>query len=430
MRIPFRSQAIAILNAMSKRWRIDAHYFARNSFWVLLGQVVGFLRGLVTGYLVPRFFDQEVYGEYQFILSAMGIIGVFGLSGLVTPVARAWSRGDSFSLNAVTRKQLLAASVGSFALLAAIPLLGRFGKAELWPLFAVAALLFPLPPVAAVRYGAYTIGKARFDIALRTNAVWSAATIVATAAIIAFHQSALLMLVASVTIPPIAYLWMARRFPDAGDDEKTSAGIVRYGLKLTLASLPADLAWYLDKLLISHFFGLNQLALFSVALIIPEQAKNFTKQFFPVAFAKQAAAVDTPETRRKLSHAVGAGTAVFVVGIAAYVLVAPLAMPLLFPQYDARQLTILTCAAAAMIVANPATLFAQYLEAQGMLRQIRISQWTAAAVFAVALCALIPTMGLLGAIVARGLFRGTYAGLSWWFVHSAPYRERGAAVVA
>lgn len=422
MRFPFRSAVGSFLSAVGKRFHIDAHYFAKSSFWILLSQAVGFAKGLVTGYIVARFFDQGVYGEYQFILSVMGVLGVFGLAGLATPVARAWSRKESFSLNTITRHQALCASVGSLILLGYIPFLGRFGKEELWPLFVAAALLFPLPPVAGTRFGAYTIGAARFDIALKANVIWSAITIVLTLLIVAYWQAALPMLVVSVAIPPIVYLCMARSFPRSGGDEENTATIIRYGWGLTFASLPADLAWYLDKLLISHFFGLNQLALFSVALIIPELAKNFTKQFFPVAFSKQASAVDAPPTRRKLTRAILAGTAVMAVGIACYVAVAPFAMPLLFPQYDPVQLTALTSVAALMIITNPATLFAQYLEAQGMIRETRISQWSAAVAFALSLFALIPTMGLMGAVIARGVFRAVYVGCSWWFVRTMPVR--------
>lgn len=423
MRYPFRSQIAAALSAIGIRWKFDAHYFAKNSFLVLLGQGVGFLRGIVSGYLVARFFEQETYGQYQFMLSIMGMLAVFSIPGMATPVARAWSKNEPFSIDAITRHQVMVGSIGSLLLLGAIPFLGLYGKADLWPLFVAAAIIFPVPSIAMVRFGSYTVGKARFDIALRANVAWSLISIVCTTSIILFNQSALLMLVVATLAPPIVYLWMGRNFtPTASKDPEDSAKIVRFAWRLTFASLPADLTWYLDKLMISHFFGLNQLALFSVALIIPEQVKIFTKQFFPVAFSKQASIVDSRESRRKLTQAVLAGTAVFSVGAVAYALVSPVLMALLFPQYDTAQLSLLTSVAAISVVTNPASLFGQYLEAQGMIRETRIAQWSAAGFFAVALVTLIPAFGLLGAVLARGVFRIAFVGLSAWFVHRAPYK--------
>jgi len=420
---PLKEPIASAITAFGKKWKIDAHYFAKNSFLVLIGQAIGFLRGIVSGYLVARFFDQTVYGEYQFMLSIMGMIAVLGIPGMATPVARAWSRGEPFSVAAVTRHQFLVAIIGSGLLLAAIPFLDMYGKADLWPLFLAAAILFPLPPIAMVRFGSYAVGKARFDISLRANVVWSSISVVLTTLIILFHQSALLVLVVAVATPPLVYLWMGRHFrPPMVEGRDESGNIIRFAWKLTIASLPADLAWYVDKLMISHFFGLNQLALFSVAILIPEQAKVFTKQFFPVAFAKQAAIVDSRATRLKLLQAVLAGTAVFAVGIAVYVLLCPFVIPFLFPNYDASQLVFLTSVAAATLITNPASLFAQYLEAQGMIRETRIAQWGAAAVFLVLLGMLIPTMGLLGAIVARGGFRFAFVGAAAWYAMRSPIR--------
>lgn len=421
MRYPFKASIAAAITSAGKRWKFDAHYFAKNSFLVLVGQGVGFLRGIVSGYLVARFFDQTVYGEYQFMLSVMGSIAMFGIPGMATPTARAWSKNEPFDLDAITRHQLLVGSIGSLLLLAAIPFLGAYGKADLWPLFVAAAVIFPVPSIAMVRFGSYTVGKPRFDIALRANIAWSIVSIVCTTCIILFRQSALLILVVATLTPPIVYLWMGRKFvpPESNDPEDTKK-IIRFAWRLTFASLPADLVWYVDKLMISSFFGLNQLALFSVALIIPEQIKLFTKQFFPVAFSKQASIADNRATREKMFHAVIIGTTVFALGAIAYALVSPLLMPILFPKYDAAQLSFLTSVAAITVITIPASLFAQYLEAQGMIRETRIAQWSAAAIFACSLLTLIPTMGLLGAVLARGIFRVAYVGISGWFVYASP----------
>lgn len=413
-----------MLTAAGKRWKFDAHYFAKNSFLVLVGQAVGFLRGIVSGYLVARFFEQTMYGQYQFMLSVMGSIAMFGIPGMATPVARAWSKNEPFDINAITRHQLFVGSIGSLLLLGAIPFLGAYGKADLWPLFVAAAIIFSVPSIAMVRFGSYTVGKPRFDIALRANIAWSTVSIVLTLLIILFRQSALFVLVVATLTPPVVYLWMSRNFvpPESSDPEDTKK-IIRFAWRLTFASLPADLVWYLDKLMISSFFGLNQLAVFSVALIVPEQMKLFTKQFFPVAFSKQASIADNVATRRKMKHAVLIGTAVFAFGAVVYALMSPFLMAVLFPKYDSGQLALLTSVAAITVVTNPASLFAQYLEAQGMLRETRIAQWTAACLFAASLITLIPTMGLLGAVLARGIFRAAYVGISWWFVHRLPIIE-------
>lgn len=418
------------LTAVGKRFSIDSHYYAKNGALVVVGHSVTVLRGFVTGYIVARFFNQEVYGQYQFMLSVLGMFSVFALSGMAHSVTRAWARGDAFSVWGVQKPQIASTLAVSGILLASIPFLSQFGREDLSSMFIASALLFPLAPVAMVRFGGYTVGKARFDVALRVTIISSVLMILVTSAIIVFNQSALLMLIASLAITPLvqmAHSWWMRPPPEEGT--KNTDAIVRYAWQLTFATLPSDLVWYLDKLLLSYFFGLNQLALFSVALLIPEQAKIFAKQFFPITFAKQAANSDSMRRRKHLIRIFLAGTAIFAAGIAAYVAIAPWAMPFLFPGYDADQLVLLTSVAALTLVTVPSTLLIQYLEARGMILEVRRSTWIATGMFAVALVGLVPTMGPLGAVLARGIFRFVYGGLAWWYVIRAPIREPGPAIL-
>ncbi len=413
------------LTAIGKKLGIDAHYFAKNSALVLVGHGVGILRGVITGYLVARLFQKEIYGEYQFMLSMVGMVSFFGLVGIGNPVARAWARGDSFSLSRVTMHQLKACLIGSALLLAAIPFLGIYNREELWLDFLVAAIIFPLPPIAMMRFGSFTVGKSRFDISLKATLVWSVLMILATLFVILFHQSAVLMLITSMCIPPLVYLFFSRNFrPPQGTGPDQTMSIVRYAWQFSVATVPIELVWYIDKLLIAHFFGLSQLATFAVAMLIPEQIKLVMKQFLPVAFSKQAKGEDSMERRMKILKAGTAGMGVLAIGIGLYIALTPWLMPFLFPQYEARTVVILTSIAAVTLLNVPGTLFVQYMEAQGMIRQVRLSNWIAAGIFGISLFVLIPWLGLLGAALARGIFRFTYMGTSIWFAFFTPLQKK------
>jgi O-antigen/teichoic acid export membrane protein len=230
------------------------------------------------------------------------------------------------------------------------------------------------------------------------------------------------MLFIVMAIPPLTYLFFLRRIrPPSGEGaEKTTSNVIRYAWQLTFATLPMELVWYVDKLLISYFFGLNQLATFAVAVLIPEQAKIFLKQFFPISLAKQAQGSDSLERRRKLYRAVLFGTAVFAGGIALYIVCTPVLIPLLFPQYDSAEVMMLTSVMAATLITMPSALISQYLEAQGMIRENRRANWGSAGVFFMLLFWLIPTYGILGAILARGGFRLSLAFLLWFLLLRRP----------
>jgi O-antigen/teichoic acid export membrane protein len=300
--------------------------------------------------------------------------------------------------------------------------LRHYNRQELWPLFVAAGVLFPLSPIAGVRFGGFIIGKARFDIALKVSLVWSVLLIVATVSILFFHQSALLMYFAATAIPSLVYLYYSRgiRPPSIHNGNDQTKNIISYAWNITFATIPLELVWYLDKLLVSQLFGLNQLATFTVAMLIPDQVRVFMKQFLPVSFAKQAAGGDSWERRKKMTTIVLVGTLIFAVGIGLYIALSPFLMPFLFPQYDADELTMLTSIAALALLTTPGALLSQYLEAQGMLHEIRIANWIAAFVLGGLLWILIPYYGLIGAVSARVLFRFVHIGIVWWFILRAP----------
>jgi O-antigen/teichoic acid export membrane protein len=270
------------------------------------------------------------------------------------------------------------------------------------------------------------VGKARFDLSLWVSIVWGSMMIAATLAIIAFKQSALLMLIAGMGIQASVYLYYSRKNPppsEQGQDQKNTKAIIRYGWQMTLVGLPSNLVWYFDKILISKYLGFSQLAVFTIANLLPEKIKTFLKQFFVITFPKQAKGSDSIERRRKLTKAVLIGILIFSSGIALYIIASPLLIPLLFPHYNTKETIFLTCLSSLTLITTPATLFVQYLEAQGMIRETQIANWGAAGIFAIALFTLIPLYGLVGAIVARGVFRFTYVLLAWWLVARTPIKR-------
>ncbi len=412
------------LTALSKRIGIDLHYFAKNSFLVSVSHVVNIVRGIISGYFVARLFEKEIYGQYQFILSVMSMLAMFGLPGLMDSVTRALARKEKFSMQAIVLHQGKICAIASIVLLSCIPFLEYYHRESLWPLFVAAAIIFPLPNIAQILFGAPVVGLSRFDIALKANIIWSIINIICTVVILYYTQSAFLMLITSTVIAPITYIMMSKKIqPEKDLDEENTKEIIRYGWQLTLRNLPNDLAWYIDKLIISQFLGLNQLATFSVSILIPEQVKGLVKQFVPIAFAKQAARSDSKEMRQKLLKVVASGMGIFTIGIIVYTMISPWIIPFLFPKYHAHEVIFLTNISAITLVMTPTALLGQYLDAQKMVREIQIANWGSACIFALALVTIVPLYGLIGAVIARGIFRFMYGVTTCWFVLRAPIKE-------
>jgi O-antigen/teichoic acid export membrane protein len=183
------------------------------------------------------------------------------------------------------------------------------------------------------------------------------------------------------------------------------------------------LSWYADGLLVSAYFGLKQLAVLSVALLMPEQIKIWSKELFPILYATQASGADSVERRKKITQLVGMGTAVAGAGILVYCLITPFIVPFLFPKYNPGEITFLTNVAAATLISTPATLYTQYLEARGMIRELQWCNWTSSVFYVVALVVLVPMYGPLGAILSRGILRAAFAGVGYIALKVVPIKN-------
>lgn len=410
------------ITATGKRFGFDAHYFVKNGALVSAAHGLNVLKGLITGYLVTRMFPQTMYGEYKFILSIIGVIGFIGLPGLPTALATAIARSQKISIASIARWYGAISAVGSITLLCCIGLLPHWGRMDLWPMLLAGALIFSPSAVSTNIFGGIIRGTGEFSRSFFATLISNILVSVAVLAMLFIKPSPLLLLAFTSGIPAVVYLAMLIPYERRFRSTESQRPLIGRAFNLSIATIPVSLSWYIDGLLISALFGLNQLALFSVALLIPEQVKIWTKELTPILFSRQAGGKDDAARRKKMHEAVIIGTIIMGAGILLYVLATPYLIPVLFPQYDASQVIPLTNVAAITLLTAPASLYPQFLEARGLVKGVHWSNWSASIVFVIALFTLIPTFGPMGAVIARGMFRLTYAISSYLIIRRTPFQ--------
>jgi len=67
---------------------LDLPYFVKNGFWVVVRQFVEVVAGISISIVFARLASQEVYGQYQFILSIFATISVLSIPGLNTSIIK------------------------------------------------------------------------------------------------------------------------------------------------------------------------------------------------------------------------------------------------------------------------------------------------------------------------------------------------------
>ncbi|HVW66381.1 MAG TPA: oligosaccharide flippase family protein [Candidatus Peribacteraceae bacterium] len=387
---------------------------ARNATIITISHGVGLLRGLITGYLVARLLPREMYGQYQFLLAAFGVAGFLNLPGIDTSLRRAVARGEKGVLYRVFQIHILISLIGTAALLIAIAFLNPDQRQTYWLPFVIAAVLFPVSQTSSTLFGALSVGEAKFKLSLIANIVMSALIALGALLILFLKPSALLLFVTVIAVPAVVYLAFSKRIMPPSDPHIPTKPILIYAAQLSFLALPLYFSTYVDKLMISALFGVKQLAVFSVATLIPENIKTWSKEILPISFAVQARGDNSLDRRWRLLLVVGRLTALALIPIALYIAFAPAIFAILFPNYP--DAVFLTQVAGFFLITQPGAFLTQYLEAQKMLKALQWTQWLSSVFYLIALVTLLPAFGLIGAIVARGVLRLSSVLLALYFL--------------
>ena len=328
-----REASLTRLLRWSERYTgLDMVYLASGSFWVTFAQIGANALSLVLIIAFANLLPKETYGLYRYILAIAGLLNIFALTGMKSSVARAVAIGEEGALRASVRYQL---KWGVLMFLGFSVLAGYYLLQEN-ELFAASFLILGIATpltLAFSSYGAYLEGKREFRLA-------SVSTVLSTAIYTAGMLAALLLsgdvlwliaMYAGTTLAgTLLFYWITLyrfRPPPASPTEA-----LIYGRNLSLIGLMDPVVSQIDKIIVAHFWGPAQLAVYSLAMAVPSRATSAVKSL--VGLGSPKFAQKTPaQINRTFYLRVFQGMLFGALMTFGYVLVAPYLFQYVLPQY-------------------------------------------------------------------------------------------------
>lgn len=310
----------------------DMLYVARGGFWLNLKQLSALAFSLVTAIAFANLVPKEVYGTYRFVLSLGGILGALTLSGMNTAVTRAVAQGyeGTFVRSLVVQARWAWVTVvASFA-----TALYYFinGNPILGSAFIAFGILYPIYTVSNT-YLAFLQGKKDFSRTFWYGLGTSAFQFAGIIGVILLIPNVVYLVVAYYATQAAAngfYLYRTLRVYRPSD--KSDGSALGYGKHLSLMNLLGSVASQIDGILVFHFLGPTQLAIYSFATLVPERIRGLFKFTGTIALPRfsendssSAAESVAPKTARL------AVAAIIVAGL--YIIFAPLGFQLVIPKY-------------------------------------------------------------------------------------------------
>lgn len=408
-----------IIDGVGNRLGINARYFTYQGFFTLQAHGINIVYGLVVSYATALFFSPELFGQYRFVLNIIGMLSIITLGGIATAIAKDLNQHEKSPLLHTAKMYYIPIALYAMSLLITIPIVSIWGRSELWSLLLIVAMLGPIEAAMLIFSGGIIIGKALFKKAIYYSLTAKIISIILISAMFTWYQSATLLLAITMSVNILVHGTFVKKYIYSYTNAEKNNRIFIYGTKLSLINMPNTLVWYLDGLMISAYFGITQLAVFTVALMIPEQVKILFKELIAITFSRQASGKDSTARRRQLVYFSSIGTICFLFIILLYWITADVFFGILFPKYNDANTIFLSKIAFATLITVPWNLIPQYLQAHGATKAVRNSNIIASVVFLICLITLIPSYSLLGAIISRGLFRISYATLSLYYLLTA-----------
>ncbi len=284
-----KANIVTCLLWSQKYTKTDMLYLAKGGFWVGFAQTCNSIFSLILVIAFANLLPKETYGTYRYILSIAGMLNIFTLSGMNNAVSRAVAKGDEGVLRPAVMYQLK----WNLLMFGASAFLAGYYFIHDDTILATSLLIlgvFVPATLAFNTYGSYLDGKKQFRIAysfsvlstfvyslgmfltllVTENVIW----IVAVYAITTFIPSF------------IFYTYVIRTFkPPVAID---TADTLKYGRELTFLRFTDPLVSQIDKVVLAHFWGPAQLAIYSLALAVPNRATLFMKSWIAIGFPKFA----------------------------------------------------------------------------------------------------------------------------------------------
>jgi O-antigen/teichoic acid export membrane protein len=389
---------IRILRWSERYTKTDMVYLVQAGWWLNLGVIVTSLLSLLLSIAYANLLPPATYGLYQYLLSISGLVASIALPGMNSAVAQAVARGYEGVMRKAVRAQFQWMP---------IPMIIAFGVAVYYFAHGVTdigigliaiAILTPLVNVFNT-YAAFLEGRRDFKNGFYLGFLITVASYGSMFLAILVAKDAAVLIIVNLGVNLIltlyAYFKTLRIYTP---NDKVDPETVTYGRHLSVLSA-VGLLNQVDSVLVFHFLGAVQLAVYSFATLIPERAGsllNFVGTASLPKFANQPVAYIRKHILGKIGRLALLGVAAAIV----YAALAPLLFHFLFPKY-ASSIGYTQAFAAIIALIAVTTTVNSLLYAKRFTREIYVIGFSQPILLIVLQVPLLIKFGIAGMIAAQ-----------------------------
>lgn len=397
-----KNSVIKILRWSERYTKADMLYLTKGSFWLGLNRVISagasFMLAIAFANLLPK----EVYGTYKYVLSVFNILAIATLSGMNLAVVQAVASGNEGAFIPAFRAKVQWGLFGSLAGIGVSIYYWLQGNTELTISFLVVSMFLPFFESFNI-YDSFLNGRKLFDKSSTYSMIIRIISSLAIVAAIFFSESLFVVLcVYFFTYTLLRFYFLRKVLALVDKQSPKDPETLNYGKHMSVIEVFNIIANYFDRILAFHFLGAVPLAVYSIAVAMPEQIKGFLGLLKNLVLPRFAEESDERIQKGIMNKFIRL-TLLSVLITIIYIAAAPFIFKIFFPEYTDSifysQIFIISMLSFGLFPA------ASYLKAKRKIKQQYVSNIASALFQIIIMTVMIIWQGLLGLIIARILSR-------------------------
>lgn len=420
--IHIKEYALRLLRWSEPYVKTDMVYLAGAGFWTNLNMVIVSVFALLLSIAFANILPREIYGTYQYLLSLSTLLAALCLTGMNIALSQSVARGNDGDLRPAVRLQLLWSIVPTA--------IGLFGagyyafQGNMTLALGVTVISFLTPAINAFNtYTAFLQGKREFKQLFVYGVLSNIAYYACMFPAIVIAKDAVILIFANLVVNALTMIWFyTRTLARYQPSDQTDPHTLPYGAHLSVMNAVGTIVAQLDSVLVFHFLGPAELAVYSFASLIPERVSGLFK-FVTTAALPKFSVQSADEIRQHLIGKTLRAASAGVIVAVAYALSAPFLFSLLFPAY-------LTAAFysqvyALMIITVAANIPAAAIVALRMNRELYAFNIGTPFILLALQVVLLLNFGIIGILLARVISNTCNILLALYFIFH-PFGRREA----
>jgi len=407
-----RGQVYSLLRKSERFTKTDMVYLTKGGFWLSLSQVISSIFALILSIVFAHTISQETFGTYKFVLSTAGIITSFALSGLGNAAIRSVARGyegDFLKVFFISLKWdillcLSGLTISTYYFIQGNMLLGKA--------FLIVGCLAPLLDSLEM-YTVLPSAKRDFRWLSLTSMVRTTITSSGLIITLFLTKNPLIIifsyfLLHSITVLVI-FITTHRSFKQ---NHRTENDTLKLGTHLSFLGCLTSFADKIDQILLFHYFGPVQLAIYNYAVAIPNNISSFTKNIGTLAMPKYAV-INKDQARSTIFRK---SLVIFLYGlpiVIIYYFLSHLVFQTFFPQYMD---SIFYSQVYALALFINGSLPIAFLDAHRAIKEKYILNLSSSIFKIIAMLLGLYFFGLIGLIISRIISKLFGLILSWFLI--------------